>query len=88
VLSNQRLRKEALKTTASDARIGKLCVPIPTLDYGTSMFNAFQTLESEESPLAVVVKKGKPAGIIRRQRLEYLMMLRMRFKNTGKGRNR
>ena len=79
VLSNKRLRREALKTSISDVSIGSLCVPIPSLDYRTSMFTAFQTLESGEAPIAAVVKNGKLIGIARRQRLEYLAMLRMRF---------
>ncbi len=79
VLSNRRLRKEALKPSGPDVAIGMLCVPIPSLDYRTSMFTAFQTVESEESPLAAVVRNGKLTGIARRQRLEYLVMLRMRF---------
>lgn len=83
VLSNRRLRREALKNAGSDVPIGRLCVPITSLDYRTSMFTAFQTLETEESPLAAVVKRGRLVGIVRRQRLEYLVMLRMRFKRQN-----
>lgn len=79
MLSNQRLRNTVLKhPDARDMPLGPLGIEIPTVDARISLFSAFQAMEAENVPVLAVTSHGRLAGIVHRQRLEYVMMLHMR----------
>ena len=66
------------------SRVADLVVTVPNIGMGTKVIDAMMSMEADNSSMAVVVRSGRPVGVVDAKHLQAFISLRMMSRRKGK----